>query len=377
VRNKPVFSADQEQVAPARASRSDVGDVGWVGIVANRNSGSGQGLRLVRRLVCALRGLSLRSTIAWTPEERASLVSESARDPACRCLVSVGGDGTISALINERPVVPVTVLPAGTENLVAQHFGLRGDPEALANTIATGSSVRVDVGQAGERRFLLMAGFGFDGDMVSRHHQTRVSSSGRIRPTHRIAYVEPVLRASFSYPFPPISVKIDDDGVEEVLSGTTVLVFNLPRYALGLLFAPEARDDDGWLDLIVFREPGPFQALYYLWKVLLGSHLDDPGVLHRRVKKLVVTADHPIPVQLDGDPGGYVLPQNSASSIRDAPVVAVNGAGPARKRDEGLAGQSLTHWTLEILPAALSVFAAADRPPQPARVPLAEARARR
>ena len=118
-------------------------------------------------------------------------MSESARDPACRCLVAVGGDGTVSALINERPVVPVTVLPAGTENLVAQHFGLRGDPEVLANTIATGSSVRVDVGQAGERRFLLMAGFGFDADTVSRHHQTRVSSSGRIRPTHRIAYVEP------------------------------------------------------------------------------------------------------------------------------------------------------------------------------------------
>ncbi len=107
-------------------------------------------------------------------------------------------------------------------------------------------------------------------------------------------------------------MRIDNDGAEEVLSGTTVLVFNLPRYALGLPFAPEARDDDGWLDLVVFREPGPFQALYYLWKVLLGSHLDDPGVFHRRVKKVVVTADHPIPVQLDGDPGGYVLPQNSA-----------------------------------------------------------------
>ena len=112
-----------------------------------------------------------------------------------------------------------------------------------------------------------MAGFGFDGDVVTRHHQTRVSRAGRIRPTNRLAYVEPILRSSMSYRFPPITVQIDDPGADEILTGTTVFVFNLPRYALGLPFVPTARDDDGWLDLVVFREPGPFQALYYLWKV--------------------------------------------------------------------------------------------------------------
>jgi diacylglycerol kinase (ATP) len=354
VGSKRVHIAAQEQLA-AEAGRSDVGERGWVGIVANRNSGIGQGLRLVNRLVRALRHVSLRSKIAWTSEERFAMVSESARDRACRCLVAVGGDGTVSALINERPGVPLTVLPAGTENLVARHFGLRRDPQALANTIAAGHPVRVDLGQAGDRRFLLMAGFGFDADIVTRHHQARVSGSGLIRPTHRMAYVEPILRASLFYRFPVISVRIADVGAEEVLSGTSVFVFNLPRYALGLPFAPEARDDDGWLDLVGFREPGPFQALYYLWKVFLGSHLDEPGVFHRRVKKVVVTADHPIPVQLDGDPGGYVLPQN----------------------DDRPAGQSAIGWTIEVRPAALDMFAAANRPLRPVRLPLAGDAARR
>ncbi len=49
-----------------------------------------------------------------------------------------------------------------------------------------------------------------------------------------------------------------------------------PGTPLGLPFVPVAREDDGWLDLVVFREPGPFQALYYLWKVLCGIHLGDP-----------------------------------------------------------------------------------------------------
>ena len=207
-------------------------------MVANRNSGMGGGLRLVNRLARALRRVGLSEQIAWTPEERAALVSRSAGDPRCRCLVAVGGDGTVADLLNEQPSVPLTVLPAGTENLVAQHFGLRRDPDELAKTIASGIPVRVDVGLVAGRRFLLMAGFGFDGDVVSRHHQGRVSRSGSIRPTHRIAYVWPVLRSSFSYRFPPITVRIVDPGAEEVLTGTTVFVFNAPRYALGLPFVP-------------------------------------------------------------------------------------------------------------------------------------------
>src|SRR5262249_12393446 len=161
---------------------------------------------------------------------------------------------------------------------IARHFGLRRDPRTLAETIAVPRSTAVDVGQAAGRRFLLMAGFGFDADVVTRHHRTRLSRSGRVRPTHRMAYVEPILRSSFSYRFPTITVRVLDPGAEELIRGTTVLVFNLPRYALGLPFAPVAREDDGWLDLVVFRDPGPFQALWYLWKVFCGVHLDDPSV---------------------------------------------------------------------------------------------------
>jgi diacylglycerol kinase family enzyme len=287
----------------------------------------------------------LREEIAWTPEERSALVSQSAAEPGCRCLVAVGGDGTVSALLNEQPSVPLTVLPAGTENLVAQQFGLGRDPEALAEAIAAGQKVRVDVGLAVGRRFLLMAGFGFDGDIVSRHHQGRVSHSGSVRPTHRIAYVGPVLLSSLFYRFPTISVRVDDPGAEEVLTGTTVFVFNAPRYALGLPFVPTARADDGLLDLLVFRKPGPFQALYYLWKVFRGTHLDDPSVFHRRAKRVVVTSRDRIPVQIDGDPGGYLPPQTAAE-----PDVA---------------------WSVEVIPGALDVIAAADRDARPGRLSLA------
>jgi diacylglycerol kinase (ATP) len=304
--------------------------------VANQHSGIGRGRQRVAKLALALERAGLCARVAWTTEERTSLVRRAQDEPDCRCLVAVGGDGTVSALLNERPRVPMTVFPAGTENLVAQQFGLRRDADALARIITQGKPRRVDVGSAGGRRFLLMVGFGFDGDVVSRHHRARLSHLGRIRPTSRLAYVLPVLQSSFSYRFPKIHVQIDNQGVPEVLSGTTVFLFNAPRYALGLPFVPEARDDDGWLDLLIFRDPGPFKALYYLWKVFRGTHLELPSVFHRRVKSAVVTAEETVPVQIDGDPGGDL---------------------GGRTEVDGTAGG----WTVEIVPQAIEVYAPEPR----------------
>jgi diacylglycerol kinase family enzyme len=317
----------------------------------------GQGMRSVTRLARELLGHGLHVEVALTPEERSSLVHLAARDARCHCLVAVGGDGTVSALVNERPTVPISVLPAGTENLVARHFGLGRDAAALARSIALDRRIRVDLGQTAGRRFVLMAGFGFDGDIVTRHHNARISATGSVRSTNRVAYFEPILRSSLSYRFPWITVRVADPGGEEVLTGTSVFLFNLPRYALGLPFVPEATEDDGMLDLLVFRDAGPFQALYYLWKVLCGSHLDEPGVFHRRVRKVIVAADEPVPAQLDGDPGGYLVP--SVSTPDTGGQTAGRDSGPRAPDDDSLLPDDRVAggWTVEILPGALQLIA--------------------
>jgi diacylglycerol kinase (ATP) len=296
----------------------------WVGVAANAASGRGRGRKRVERLVSCLDRMGLRVVVAWTPEARAALVEASNNDLSCRCLVAAGGDGTVAALINERPERPITVLPAGTENLFAGHFLLGPSPEEAAATIALGRLMPLDLGLNGDRRFALMAGIGFDADVVTRHHAARLGKAGRMRPTHRAAYVEPVLRASFGYKFPALTITT---GEGESLVGTTAFLFNLPRYALGLPIAPAARGDDGLLDLVVFRDAGPLRALHYLWMVFRGLHLRRDGVAHRRVAKVAIASAQTVPVQLDGDPGGFVR-----------------------------SGVSTPPWTVEVLPAALSVM---------------------
>jgi diacylglycerol kinase family enzyme len=305
---------------------------GWVGVAANAASGRGGSRSSVAKLARALGALGIEARVAWTPAERQALVASASRNSGCRCLVAAGGDGTVSALINECPGVPVAVLPAGTENLFARHFGFDRDPGRAAGRIAEGRASSLDLGVVAGRRFALMAGIGFDADVVTRHHRARVGRAGVIRPTRRSAYVEPVLRSTFGYRFPPLAIRAEGaGGAVESLVGTTAFVFNLPRYALGLPFAPRAQGDDGWLDLVVFRDPGPFRALHYLWLVVRGLHLDRPGIVHRRVRKVTVEAEVAVPVQLDGDPGGLVEPDSARP------------------------------WTIEVLPRAVEVLVPAAR----------------
>ncbi len=297
----------------ARPPSTRAGAAAWIGIAANAASGRGRGRLAVARLADALDRLGLAIEVAWTPEARRDLVDRAAGGEAgpggCRCLVAVGGDGTVAALVNDRPRAPIAVLPAGTENLFARHFGFGRHPELAAARIAAGRPGGLDLGSIGGRRFALMAGFGFDADVVSRHHAARVGRAGVVRPTRRSAYVEPVLRSSFGYRFPALGLVADvGAGAPIALEGTTAFVFNLPRYALGLPFAPLALGDDGWLDLVVFRDPGPFRALHYLWLVVRGLHLDRPGITHLRVRALTIEAEGSVPVQLDGDPAGALEP---------------------------------------------------------------------
>ena len=176
---------------------------GWVGIAANAASGRGKGRATVDRLAQELDRLGIEARVAWTLDGRRELVDAAdAVDSGCRCLVAVGGDGTVASLINECPTVPIAVVPAGTENLFARHFAFSRDPQLAARRIAEGHAETMDLGMADGRRFALMAGFGFDADVVGRHHAARLGRTGVLKTTHRVAYVEPVLRSSLGYRFP-------------------------------------------------------------------------------------------------------------------------------------------------------------------------------
>jgi len=241
-----------------------------------------------------------------------------------RALVGVGGDGTASELVRRTPPgLPVALLPAGNQNLLAHHLGIGPDPAQLCQAIVEGRQRRIDAAAAGGKGFLLMIGCGFDAEVVWRVHRGRRGHAGNW------AYVKPILQTLRSYDWPTMRLSWQGpDGRSGSLSGATAFVFNLPRYGGGLGLAPWAIDNDGLLDLCVFARGGIGQAGRYLAHVLLGRHQRVQDVTTLRATRVRIEADRPVRYQLDGDPGGW-LPVDVEVLPGRATMIVPPGQGPA------------------------------------------------
>ena len=222
-----------------------------------------------------------------------------------RAIVAAGGDGTIR-LVAERtpPGTPLLVLPLGTENLLARYLELNADPAQLTRIISEGLTVSFDAGSANGRLFSLMAGCGFDAEVVHRLHRSR---QGHI---HHLSYAKPILDAIRKYDYPELRVYYapadapDGGELNCELAARWVFVVNLPRYAGGLNFAPQASGTDGLLDLCTFKEGSLWYGLVYLGGVMLGQHEGMQDFTRVQTRRLRVEAAEHVPYQLDGDPGG-------------------------------------------------------------------------
>lgn len=283
-------------------------------ILANPRAGTRKSKRLVDELAQSLRGYGLEPTVCWEREKLSETIA--ATDPAAvRCVVAAGGDGTLLEVLNRAPGVPVSVLPLGNENLVGRYCKLPRSGRRLAAIIAAGKLRRVDLARANGRLFALMASAGFDAEVVHRVHARR---SGHI---NKLSYALPIVQSLRAYSFPRIDVEFEETG--ERLHGVMVFVFNLPRYALNLPLAHAARPDDGLIDVCVFERPGVWNLARYLGAVVYGGQKRLADYQLRRTRRVQLSAAEPVPVQIDGDPAGF-LPV-TVEAVPGAMTLVVSG----------------------------------------------------
>lgn len=287
-------------------------------VIINPVAGAHQQRVAVRRM-CALLGKSgykviIRITrMAGDGRRMARQAAESAY-----AVIVVGGDGTVGevadGLIGTR--VPLLVWPRGTENLVAKAFGFQSEPEYILSCLRSGTDKPLDVGMANGRSFLLLAGIGFDAEVV---HRLKHMRSGHI--TH-LSYCFPIWRTFWEHRFPPLRVSSEGRSLWE--GRGMVFVANLPQYSLGLNVVRDARGDDGLLDLCILPCHGRRGLLGHALRTLIHRQVEHPSVIYQRLPSVRVEATEPVPVQLDGDEAG-ILPldigiQPAALVIRIPPT---------------------------------------------------------
>jgi diacylglycerol kinase family enzyme len=292
-------------------------DFRQVVVSVNPKAGAGSAEDRVAHLVERLRQQGLEVVVLTNLDEVAAESNRRFAEGCLRALIAVGGDGTVAELVNRTvPGLPLSVFPAGNENLLARHFGLGPTPQECCRTVVEGAVVQCDAGRANGRIFLVMVGCGFDAETV---HCLHLHRTGHVTSA---SYFNPIMASIRHYDYPELRVYWMKDGIAEssvpcdqepghppeTSSGGVrwLFAFNLPCYGAGLQIAPEADGSDGLLDVCTFRQGGLWHGLYYTAAVLTGTHRWLADFARRRVGRLLVTSDSKVPYQLDGDPGGFL-----------------------------------------------------------------------
>lgn len=208
-------------------------------------------------------------------------------------VAAAGGDGTVNEVVNglRAPDVALGLIPLGTANVLADEIGLSKTPEKVARALAHGPARPVRVGVANGRRFMMMAGVGFDANVINR------VSFALKKIVGPFAYVWTTGLQAFSDPYAMCAVTID--GAEH--RGVSAVACNGQRYGGPFVAAPRAHLADGSFQVILMRGRNWFSVLRYGLALIFGRVDVWPDVTIVQGHDVTVSGTPGQPVQADGD----------------------------------------------------------------------------
>ncbi|MFU8875817.1 diacylglycerol/lipid kinase family protein [Micromonospora sp. SL4-19] len=205
-----------------------------------------------------------------------------------------GGDGTVRACVTALAGtdVALAVLPQGTGNLLAANLGLANELAAGLEVAVERGRRRLDVGAVGEQSFAVMAGMGFDAQMLDATSETT---------KQRIGWPAYLVGAAKHLRDRPMRVAIRLDGGPSLRRrARSVLVANVGRLQGGVRLLADAEPDDGWFDVAVLTPRTLGHWLAMAW-ALVRRRGSVPRMEVFRARKVVITSNRAQPRQLDGD----------------------------------------------------------------------------
>ena len=227
------------------------------------------------------------------PGHAAGLAAEAAK-AGSRLIIACGGDGTLNEVLNglAGSDAAVSVIRGGMGNVFAKEIGVPRSPLAALQALVEGEDHRFDLGMAGERYFLLMAGVGFDATIVRRVPN---------RPKRLLGSTSYALWGAaglFGYHSRPVNLSID--GISSEIDLYWLLLGNTRSYGGVVNITSEAVVDDGLLDAYVYAGRGlSWVVRTGLWIALRRADRAR-GVSFQRVREVEITTPG-VAVQADGE----------------------------------------------------------------------------
>jgi diacylglycerol kinase family enzyme len=185
------------------------------------------------------------------------------------------------------------LLPGGRGNDLARKLCLGHDPVAAVDVLAHGTPRAIDVGEAGGKVYVGILSAGFDSTV------NEIANASRL-PLGTQVYAYAAVRALWSWR--PANWQVSVDGSPHAFAGYAVAVANSGVFGGGMWLVPDARLDDGLLDVAFTGDRPKRDYLRALNKVFKGTHLDEAGFTIVRAREVTFGADRPFTAYADGDP---------------------------------------------------------------------------
>lgn len=268
----------------------------------NPTSGRDRSAHLKRTLLDRVADMPDAQAIVLTYAGEAYRIAKDAASNGCDKIIVAGGDGTVNEVINGigDSCITLGIVPLGTGNVLAYELGIKPEDIDHALSIIAGSNVReFDLGLAGNTRFLLMAGFGFDAEVVRSVPSRSKGIFGRM------AYAPMLIRESVRYRPSEFCLTLDGE-TSLITCAYNVIVCNCSSYAPNLHIAPDIRPDDAMLDLLIFENRPAMKLRFLGWlsASMVTKWAADPCAIHHRVKQVRIESKPTVKMQVDGDMRG-------------------------------------------------------------------------
>jgi diacylglycerol kinase (ATP) len=277
-----------------------------LGVIINPSSARGKGAARGQLVLTALeaRGQVYVNLSGSSMDEANANARHAINDGLIDGLMVVGGDGIAHLGVNIAcdTGISLGIVAAGTGNDLARSLGM---PEAdvVAGTHAVldrlGSPRRVDSIKAhtstGSFWFFGTASAGFDALCNQRANQLSWPKGQR---RYDIAMVLELAK------FKPIHYEATIDGAHRSFDAMLCAVANGPAFGGGMLIAPDAKVDDGYLDLFIVHAMSRIELLKVFPKVYTGGHVTHPAVEFVRAKSVKLSSGN-MPVYSDGEARGH------------------------------------------------------------------------
>ncbi|MBV9357414.1 MAG: YegS/Rv2252/BmrU family lipid kinase [Chloroflexi bacterium] len=211
-------------------------------------------------------------------------------------VVAAGGDGTLVevavALAGTETVLGI--MPLGSVMNTARSLCVPRDLGAAARTLVDGRVLAMDLGRVHGRLYLEAGGVGLVAGLFG--YFDRLDSGAP-----RVGTLRAVLRFVRGLGSPRLIVEVD--GQRRLVRSPMVTVSNGPFVGAAYAIAPEARIDDGLLDVVIFRRAGPLHVLAHLALMAGGRRIGPPpdaDTLRARRVSITQVRRRPLPVHADG-----------------------------------------------------------------------------